>query len=346
MPSASIDTFFACALLVSVALLATGYFAGTMQTGLNDSQDANESKYLSAVAEQIVTSCGSPADWGSTGSLVPSIFGLGKSGAWMPYELDIDKISRLNDQNEYALSYYDVSKSARLNNIAFSLSISPFFSIDVELTNNETAGDATAYTFQISVSEPFGETSLQCYAVAKGFVTNVSGETSSSGVGYVNVEIPNASNGPALLIVFARASFDDRATSWAVYSFAHLSDEPTPNNSFLNLSPLNYVLNVSPKFPDTTVEGSYFFSYSCQSNLTSISENTYAIPMLMDKSPFVMVLYGSNGAADFAEWGSYPQLPNHFGADFAESEENVFTYTVTIKETLYKLTLSFGDVPE
>jgi hypothetical protein len=32
------------------------------------------------------------------------------------------------------------------------------------------------------------------------------------------------------------------------------------------------------------------------------------------------------------------------GADFSRSEANVFTYTVTIRNTLYRLTLRFGDV--
>ena len=346
MPSVSIDTFFACALTVSVALLATAFFAGTMQTRINNLKDTNENQYLSAIAEHIVTSRGSPAGWGSTGSLVPATFGLAKGDSSIPYELDIDKIGRLNNESEYFLSYPDVSKAARLNNLALGISISPLISTDVELYSNVTVGDKTEYTFKVSVNEGSvqASASLRCYAVARNFVTSVSGEVSSSGVGYVTVEIPNSPNGPAVLIAFARASFDDRITSFGVCSFAHLSEEPTPNNSYLSLSPLNYELNASPRFPETTIEYAYVFSYSYQSNLRSTSENNYSIPTIVDKSPMVMVLYGATGGTYFLEWVSYPHLPLQFGADFAGSEENAFTYTVTIKETLYKLIISFGDV--
>jgi len=68
------------------------------------------------------------------------------------------------------------------------------------------------------------------------------------------------------------------------------------------------------------------------------------MPTVLDKSPIVLVLHGVCGSTDFVEWTSYPLLPVEFGADFVESEENVFVYMVTVKETLYKLTLRFGGV--
>jgi hypothetical protein len=64
----------------------------------------------------------------------------------------------------------------------------------------------------------------------------------------------------------------------------------------------------------------------------------------LDESPIVLVIQGVNGTVPFVEWTVYPQIPLEFGADFADSEENVFVYPVTVKETLYKLTLRFGDV--
>lgn len=347
MPTVSIDTFFACALVVSVALLATGFFAGSMQTRINSLQNLNENSYLQAVAEHIVTTYGTPTNWGSTGNAIPETFGLSQSGSSVPYELDIDKISRLSNQTAYSISYYDVSRAARLNNIALGISVSPFFSLTVEPTINETVGDSTTYTFRVSTNEQLSQTTiLRCYVVTKAFVTNASGETSSNGVGYVNVTIPNVNSGPALLVVFAKASFDDRLTSYAVYSFGHLSGEPTPNNNFLVLSPLNYALNVNPKSPSTTIEEGYVFAYSYESNLTLTAENTYSIPKIVNNSPLVTVFYGANDGTDFVEWVSYPLLPNHFGADFTMSEANIFTYIVTIQGTLYKLTLNFGDVPK
>jgi hypothetical protein len=345
VPTVSIDTFFACSLIVSVALLATASLAGTMQTRIDALHDLNKEDYLRNIAELIATSDGAPANWGSTGA-VPESFGLSDSGSPHPYAVDIDKISRLNSQNSYSLSYVQVFKAARLNNIALGISMSQMLSISVTLAANNTSGNSTTYTFKISVNQASEPTSagLQGYVVAKDFLSTVSNTTSSAGVGYITVQIPNSSSGPALLIVFARASFDDRITSCEAYSFAHLSQEPLPNHTFLGLSPLNYTLNLEMKFTDITVENGYAFSYAYQSNLTSTSPTTYATPGLLDKSPTVLVISGLNGTTSFVEWVSYPDIPLDFGANFSGSEKNVFVYTVLVKETLYKLTLSFGDV--
>jgi hypothetical protein len=345
MPTVSIDTFFACSLIVSVALLATASLVGTMQTRINSFQDLNKDDYLRTIAEHIVTSYGTPVDWGSSNA-VPTTFGLSDSDSPHLYALDIDKISRLNSQNSYSLSHIQVSNAARLNNIALGISLSQMLSITVMPYANATIGDATAYTFKISVSQASGPTSasLHCYVVARDFLSDVSNTTSSDGIGYVSVQIPNSSSGPALLIVFARASFDDRITSYEAYSFAHLSQEPSPNHTFLGLSPLNYTLNLNPNFSGITIEHAYAFSYAYQSNLTSITTTTYAIPAFVDKSPIILAISGLNGTTAFIEWVSYPDIPLDFGSNFENSEENVFVYIVTVKETLYKLTLSFGDV--
>ena len=345
MPAISIDTFFACSLLVSVALLATASLAGTMQAQINSMQDLNKEAYLRNISEHLATSPGTPTDWGTTG-VVPSSFGLSDSDSSILYALDIDKISRLNSQNAYALSYFQVLQAARLNSIALGISISQMLSITTTLYVTSSIGDETAYTFQISVNQASGPTavSLQCYVVAQDFVADASNTTSSAGVGYVTVQIPNASSGPALLIVFGRASFDDRITSYGTYSFSHLSQEPSPNHTFLGLSPLNYTLSIEENFPDITVDHGYAFSYAYQSNLTSTSPSTYAIPDFVDKSPTVLVISGLNDTTPFVESTAYPNIPLDFGADFENSERNVFVYTVLVKGTLYKLALSFGDV--
>jgi hypothetical protein len=316
-----------------------------MQAQIDSLQDLNKDDYLRNIAEHIVTSYGTPVDWGSSDA-IPDSFGLSDNDSSYLYALDIDKISRLNSEKAYALSYGEVSKASRLNNIALGISISQMLSMTVTLSANSSIGDETAYTFKISVSQASGPASaaLQCYIVANDFVSDVSNTTSSVGVGYITVQIPNASNGPALLVVFARATFDDRITAYEAYSFAHLSQEPSPNHTFLGLSPLNYTLSVEENFPDVTIEHCYAFSYAYQSNLTLTSTTTYAIPEFMDKSPTVLVISGLNDTTAFVEWTSYPSIPLDFGSDFENSEKNVFIYTVLIKETLYKLTISFGDV--
>ena len=345
MPAISIDTFFACSLLVSVALLATASLAGTMQDQINCMQNLNKMDYLRNIAEHLVTSYGTPLDWGSAGS-VPINFGLADSESSYLYALDIDKISRLNSDNAYAVSYPQASGAARLNNIAFGISVSQMLSITTTLYGNSSIGDETVYNFEITVSQAGGPASaaLQCYFVTKDSVSTISNTTSTTGIGYITVQIPNTSNGPVLLIVFARATFDDRITAYTTYSFAHLSPEPEPNYTFLRLSPLNYTLNVEKKFPDVNIDYGYAFSYAYQSNLTLASATNYVTPEFVDRSPTVLVISGSNDTTLFSEWTAYPNIPIDFGSDFENSEQNVFAYNVLVKGALYKLKINLGDV--
>ncbi len=345
MPATTIDMFFACTLVVSVALIATAFLAGTMQTQINSMQDLNKQDYLRTIADHIVLDHGSPENWGSSDG-VPTNFGLSAANAIGLSELDVDKVTRLNNQNAYALSYLEVFDAARLNNIAFGASVSQILQIEVVASGNTSMGDITTYTFQVSVSDDSGPISsiLHCYALAPGFVSNVVDVTSNLGSGFVTVELPNSVSGPALLVVFARASFDDHITSYYVYPFTHLSEETPSNQSFLSLSPLNYTLTVNSTYPGISVGNIYAFSYSYQSNLTSPTSGTYSIPVFTDKSPIILVAQGINGTTQFNEWTAYPQVPLEFGADFSHSETYVFTYPVTINGVIYKLNLRFGDV--
>ncbi len=345
MPAISIDTFFACSLIVSVAIIATAFMAGTMQTQISSQQDLNKQAYLRSIADHIVSSCGTPTDWGTTAD-APENFGLACSDSAGFFEVDADKVSRLNSLNLYALTYPEISRAARLTNIAFGVAVSQMLSISVTLSDNQTVGNVTEYTFKVQVSQDSGllSASLRGYVVAEDFLSSVSNDTTSNGVGYLSVQMPDSASGPALLVVFARASFDDRITAYEVYPFVHLSDELQPNNTFLGLSPLNHTLNVNPLLPDVTVEQNYAFSYSYQANLTSTSNTTCTIPAFLDKGPTVLVSHGACDDVLFAEWASYPQIPLEAGADFADSETNPFAYTVTIQGAFYKLILRFGDV--
>lgn len=345
MPAISIDTFFACSLLVSVAIVATAFMVGTMHTQITNLQDLNKENYLRTIADHLVSSYGTPVDWGSIPD-IPESFGLAASDSSYSYAIDIDKVSRLNSQNNYSLSYQDLFYAAKMRNIALGISISQMLSIEVEPFDTVAQGEMMTYTFKVSVSQDTGpqSTSLHCYAVARDYLGNSSAVTSSDGVGYVNIQIPTASNGPALLVVFARASFDDRITAYEVYSFAHLSEAPMPNHTFLGLSPLDYTLNVNMNYPDLAVSGGYVLSYTFSSNLTLTSSTIYAIPEILDKSPFVLVLQGSHDSSTFLEWTAYPQVPLEAGSGFENSDESAFVYHVVIKDALYKLVVRLGDV--
>ena len=137
MPSTSIDTFFACTIIVAVALIATAFLCSTMQTSINSTQDINKDSYLQAIADHIITNPGAPVNWG-TSSSVPDDFGLAAGSSTIPYELDIDKITRLNNLNNYSLSYFDMENAAKLNNIALGITVSQVMSINIEQTSNST----------------------------------------------------------------------------------------------------------------------------------------------------------------------------------------------------------------
>ncbi|MGA2682535.1 MAG: hypothetical protein ABSF44_12135 [Candidatus Bathyarchaeia archaeon] len=348
MPSTSIDTFFACTIIVAVALIATAFLTSTMQTSINSTQDINKESYLQSIADHIITSPGAPVNWGSS-SIVPADFGLAAGSSKTPYQLDIDKITRLNNLNTYSLSYADMENAAKLNNIALGITVSQVMSISLEQTGNSTIDNGNKVSFSFAIltsinSEPT-RTSLNCYVVANNYLSNLTGSTSTIGVGAVTFQIPSSETGNAMLIVFARASFDDRITSYAIYNFLNSTQESAPSNTILTLTPLNYILSFSTNFTDIIIQRVYIFTYMHQQNLTPVQSATqYSIPTLIDKSPFVIVTCGFDNATYFQEWTSYPQVPFKAGSSFEDSEQNIFTYIVTINGVLYNVYVSFGDV--
>jgi hypothetical protein len=178
--------------------------------------------------------------------------------------------------------------------------------------------------------------------VANSFSNDTTSSTSSNGQGTVEMAIPDSSNGTALLIVFARAPYDQRVTAQAVYAFGHLASEPAPNNTYLNLSPLNGTLEVDPKVSDVSLDEAYAFSYVYESDLTSTSNETYTIPDFLDSSPQVLVVVGWSGSDFFAEWTTYPQVPLEMGANFEDAECFSFNYIVTIDGVFYRLNVQCG----
>ena len=318
-----------------------------MQTRIASTQGINKDSYLKAVADHIITNPGAPADWG-TSSALPADFGLAASLSTSPYELDMDKISRLNNLNNNSLTNVDMAIAAKLNNIALGITVSQLMTVNVVQSSNLTFGGNTSFTFTVSTnidSKPTGA-SLHCYVAADNYLTEVNSTIPATGIGQVAVQIPSAATDNALLIVFARAPIDDRITSYAVYNFAASTQESTPSSTDLGLSPLDYTLSFDDSSPGLTVQNSYVFSYSYQQTLSSIESSQTPIPKLIDKSPFILVVCGLNGAEFFQEWTAYPQVPLKSGANFAGSEQNVFSYIVNIGGVLYRLDLSLGDLPK
>jgi hypothetical protein len=343
LPASSFDTFFACTILVAVALIGMAFLCSTMQTRIASTQDINKNSYLKAIGDHIVTNPGSPVDWGNSSTL-PVDFGLASNLSDSAYELDVDKICKLNSFNNYSLSYLEISNATKLN-LALGIKISQLMTLNIMQSSNSTIGSDTSMTFNISAnidSKPMSA-SLHCYIIGNAYSTEVNASISDVGIGQVTILIPTSETENALFIVFARSSTYDGITSYAIYNFAHQTQESIPSTTNLALSPLNYFLN----FNDTSLKvlNGYVFSYSYQHFLLSPNGSQVGIPKLLDKSPLILVVEGINGTKHFQEWTVYPQIPLKIGANFEGSEQNIFSYIVTIKGVLYRFDLSLGDLP-
>ena len=183
---------------------------------------------------------------------------------------------------------------------------------------------------------------LHCYVIAGGSVGTVNGISSNSGIGSVTVPIQGSFVTNALVLIFARAPFDDRITSYGVYNFADSRQEMASAQGLA--SPRDYTLNFAA--PSETLQNGYVFSYSVKQALSyTHGVSQCRIPQLIDNSPMLIVMCGSDGGLSFEDWTAYPQVQLKAGANFEGQEQNVFSYIVTINGVLYRLTLSLGDLP-
>jgi len=306
-------------------------------------EDVNEGEYLKKIVEHALVNTGNPIDWGKNQTINPESFGLAKDNSVI-YELDPDKVSRLNNQSVYALNYLEMLRSLRLKNVALQFDFSQIIEVSIGLDSNVTDADSTTYGFNISVNQNQSpKTSiLQCYLVANNYFNHTTSSTSSKGQGTIEFEVPNNSNGTALLVVFARSPDDDRLTSQGVYCFGHLSAKPIENNSFLNLSPLNHTLQVDPHVTGISLESAYGLSYSYEKELTERSNETYTIPNFLGSSPQVLIVTGWNSSEYFIEYTTYPQVPLQMGPTFEGVECFSFSYVVTINQVFYRLNVKSG----
>ncbi|MEA2090186.1 MAG: hypothetical protein U9O89_05450 [Thermoproteota archaeon] len=356
MPATSIDTFFASSLMIILVLSAMVGLSRVLAPYVNDfSNETNVERYRQ-LSEYLLLNPGSPQNWGSMFSVVPNGFGLAKQDFSSLYELDIDKVSRLNQQNVYSISYPQLLESLGISDVALNIELKTIFDISINLVSSTKEENETAYNFEVSTAKSGLPVSsmLRCYVAAKNYVSNLSSSTSSAGIGSINVAIPNSANGTALLVVFAKAKVNSQIMSFNVYAFSHNSTSFTPNRTFTQLNPLNYTLNVSFSYTNEKVLTAQVFSYDYHFNLTQTSNSSqsieYSIPRLLDASPMVLIITGFNASTYFAEWTSYPQLPTKIGATFSEdtlrSAIVPFTYVVNINLVLYRCNIKCGGPAE
>ena len=350
MPSASIDTFLACSVMITLALSAMIGTSKFMAPYLSDLSHRNDPERLQQLTSHLLLQTGTPDNWGQSRITVPTSFGLARAGSSIPYELDTDKVTRLNSANIYSLSYSTLWEALGIKDIAFRIEVRTLFDLSISPTSDSTQGGQTTYTFDVT-TEKTGmpvPTNLTGYVVIGTYSNKTSSSTSSSGVGTVSVSIPNSINGTALLIVFARAKANSQLVSFNAYAFGHQSPTPMSSGCFTSLNPLNHVLNASLLYPSVVISNAQLFTFSYSFGLDlkaqGVQTQEYYVPSLLDASPVIMALTGYNGSTSFAEWVSYPQLPLKVGVNFENTEGTMITqsYVVTIGSAMYEAIVTLG----
>jgi hypothetical protein len=351
MSTTTMDTLLSCFIMITLTLTSMVGLFTVVHPFLQEQQSWNKTQVNQEIAEYLLLEPGSPTDWGS--NLESSIinFGLAKSGFTTPFELDIDKVTRLNSENVYNVSFWDALTALGTPDKPFRIKIEPVFDVYVNLTSKQERIFDTVYQFEVTTKKsglPVAS-SLRCYAVFLDQVASNTSFTSSSGEGSVEISLPNEGNGTALFVVIAE--IDPRTVSYAVYPFTHrLNGNPNTRGAYATLSPIDYTLRVDLVSSLNRVSYGIVFTYNHWFNLAEINESQttlyYSIPQLLDVSPMILVGTGTDGAASFAEWTVYPQIPVDFGLNITSqydlSNFYSYSYLVTINSAIYECEVTFG----
>ncbi|UCC33920.1 MAG: hypothetical protein JSW53_02650 [Candidatus Bathyarchaeota archaeon] len=331
--------------MVALVLSSMAGMTWVLQPFIGDLSNRNSVERHEQVAKHLLLNAGIPSDWGCRPGL-PSSFGLASAHFFHPYELDIDKVSRLNNESAYRITYPQLLGTLGIHDVALGIEVQPLFDLSVDLASTLEGENETTYEFDF-LTEKSGfpvSAQLQCYTVIKDYLSNTSLSTTSTGEGSANVTIPNSINGTALLVSFAEAK--PQITTFNVHSFNHNSSTPQPNGTFMRLSPINFSMTASFSYPEEEILRAQVLTYNYCFNLTEISGDNqtaeYSIPRLLDSSPMILTLTGMNDTSCFAEWVSYPQLPLEIGADLNHSNVVSFTYLVSINHAFYECVVKCG----
>ncbi len=353
MPTASLDTLLACLIMICLVLSSMVGILTAVQPFINYQTSCYEMKMSRTLAEYFLLETGSPADWGADVNETLTIFGLAKENAATPFELDIDKVTRLNERNRYNLSFLEAFTAVGAKDRPFRIMIKPIFNVTVSLASQTEEPSEITYRFNISTERsnlPVAA-NLQCYGVIGDYVTSNSSATSTLGEGSIEISLPKDLNGTALLLVFAETK--PKVLSYAVYPFIHnLDGSPNQAGSYATLSPLNYTLRADLTSSSNRVLYAKAFTYNYWFNLSetegTLTIQHFLIPKILDKSPIILVGTGLNSSSSeyFAEWVSYPQVPLDFGLDFTGrynlADAFSFRFLVTVNSAIYECRIIIG----
>ena len=356
MPASSIDTFFACTIMITLVLAAMANTSNILRPSMDETLHQNDSERFFQLAQHLLLSMGTPTNWGSLKETIPTSLGFADSAASLPYQLDIDKVTRLNSLNTFSLTYSQLWQSLGVDDVSFRVEVKTLFNITTTLTSTTAGVNETTYMFDLYAHKSGAPAlaSLNSYVVVRDYVNSVASETAVNGHSSISVAIPNSMSGTALLVTFAKAESNPQIVAFNVYAFSHNSSEPLPNRTFTQLNPLNHILNITFTHPSEEIRKTLVLTHNYNFSLSEKSSNAqsteYDIPRLLDSSVMILVITGFNGSSSFAEWVSYPQVPLAVGADFDNAETGAktvaFSHIVAINFALYEVVTRWRLVPD
>ena len=335
MPTASIDFTMAT---MAIIMVVAGAIYGVNMVAIPylNGKDHNEDRYYQ-LGRSILLSKGEPDNWG-TGA-TPTKLGLAQDGS--PYKLDIDKVTRLNPENFYAVNYSTLWNAFKVDDVSVRFSFETVFDVEIVQTGSTDNGDNTSYTFSLSCLDdgyPLA-TSVAYYTAIRDSVYTSSGTTGTDGTGTVEFTIPDSKAGTGVIVVVAKLS--EGFLSYDVLTFGHKSGVPADPGTYATLSPLDDVLSVDLT-SESSVLNAIVFTYGHYLNLTS-SGDDIIIPEMVELSPMILAVTGVNGTDYWAEWMAYPQIPLEVGADmdadYVVSDVTKCSYLVEVGGVFYRFEL-------
>jgi len=343
MPTAAVDLFLASSAMLLIILGAI-YGVNTVVKPHLEEVHIPLDRYH-PIGKYMLLSRGEPEGWGAGGD--PTVLGFASDGG--AYELDIDKVTRLNPSNAHAVNYSRLWQAQGIDDVSFRIRVEPLFNVTLSPVSSQSQGDETAYTFSASTTRrgyPL-PASLRYYVAVRDHTASGMGSTGADGTGAVEFTLPNSLNGTALLVVLARV--EQSVTSYGVLRFSHSSGPVDQDGTFATLSPHNYTLDVNVSGGASALNAAVF-SYGYVFNLTTGAGGSYTVPRLLDASPMVLVVTGLNGSSYWAEWTAYPQVPLVVGADMSDShaisDVASISYVVKVKGALYSFEVRFRSPAE
>ena len=353
MPTASLETLLTCFVMINLVLFSMVGLLTAVQPLIKHQNSSHEEEIALMLAQYILLEAGLPSDWGVNVNATLLSFGLAEEDAAMPFELDIDKVTRLNSGNIYNLSFLEAFTALGTKDKPLKILIRPVFDVTVTLSSRNESPSEITYNFSISTerSNMPVSTSLRCYGVIGDYVTIASSTTSTTGRGTVEISLPKDRNGTALLLVFAELK--PKILSYAVYRFIHnLEGSPNQAGEYAALSPLNHTLRADLTSSTDKILYAMVFTYNYWFSLSETEQTSniqyFEVPKLLDGSPMLLVGTGLNVSTQehFAEWAAYPQIPLEFGLEFTGRYNLADAYSsrflVTINGAVYECEVIIG----